>query len=204
MHSPRSFHRGRPDRNGEPHGAACDHVVPAVATIARGSTFAKRPRSSSALKAGLSGTTRAARRGRRHAPSTACCNQAPRIRDGFFGLLFVNSYYRGDSLSGKALIVPCENGKPSPADLGSLMLREVQIVNKLGLHARPAALFVRWVNRFKSTITIWKGGGEVFGGEPTGGAYCQFALWRPGRPRSDRTRSARGPQQTRTAVTIFP
>ena len=37
------------------------------------------------------------------------------------------------------------------------MLREVQIVNKLGLHARPAALFVRWVIRFKSTITIWKG-----------------------------------------------
>ena len=37
------------------------------------------------------------------------------------------------------------------------MRREVQIVNKLGLHARRAALFVRWVNRFKSTITIWKG-----------------------------------------------
>ena len=34
---------------------------------------------------------------------------------------------------------------------------EATIVNKLGLHARPAALFVRWVNRFKSTITIWKG-----------------------------------------------
>jgi phosphocarrier protein HPr len=33
------------------------------------------------------------------------------------------------------------------------MLREVEIVNKLGLHARPAALFVRWVNRFKSTTT---------------------------------------------------
>jgi phosphocarrier protein HPr len=37
------------------------------------------------------------------------------------------------------------------------MRREVQIVNKLGLHARPAAQFVRWVSRFKSTITIWKG-----------------------------------------------
>ena len=35
------------------------------------------------------------------------------------------------------------------------MLREAQIVNKLWLHARHAALFVRWVNRFKSTI--WKG-----------------------------------------------
>ena len=37
------------------------------------------------------------------------------------------------------------------------MLREVEIVNKLGLHARPAALFVRSVIRFKSTITICKG-----------------------------------------------
>ena len=36
------------------------------------------------------------------------------------------------------------------------MLKEVEIVNKLGLHARPAALFVRCVIRFKSTITIWK------------------------------------------------
>ena len=37
------------------------------------------------------------------------------------------------------------------------MRKEVEIVNKLGLHARPAALFVRCVIRFKSTITIWKG-----------------------------------------------
>ena len=36
------------------------------------------------------------------------------------------------------------------------MRKEVEIVNKLGLHARPAALFVRCVIRFKSTITIWK------------------------------------------------
>jgi phosphocarrier protein HPr len=37
------------------------------------------------------------------------------------------------------------------------MRREVEIVNKLGLHARPAAEFVRCVIRFKSTITICKG-----------------------------------------------
>src|SRR4029077_1482976 len=36
------------------------------------------------------------------------------------------------------------------------MRREVEIVNKLGLHARPAARFVRWASRFKSTITIWR------------------------------------------------
>ena len=37
------------------------------------------------------------------------------------------------------------------------MRKEVDIVNKLGLHARPAAQFVRCVIRFKSTITICKG-----------------------------------------------
>ena len=37
------------------------------------------------------------------------------------------------------------------------MRKEVEIVNRLGLHARPAAQFVRWAMRFKSTITIWKG-----------------------------------------------
>jgi phosphocarrier protein HPr len=37
------------------------------------------------------------------------------------------------------------------------MRKEVEIVNKLGLHARPAALFVRCAIRFKSTITVWKG-----------------------------------------------
>ena len=39
----------------------------------------------------------------------------------------------------------------------SRMRKEVEIVNKLGLHARPAALFVRYVLRFKSIITICKG-----------------------------------------------
>ena len=38
------------------------------------------------------------------------------------------------------------------------MQRQVQIVNKLGLHARPAALFVQCVIRFQSTITIHKDG----------------------------------------------
>src|ERR1700757_3745207 len=37
------------------------------------------------------------------------------------------------------------------------MRKEVEIVNELGLHARPAAQFVRCVVRFKSTITICKG-----------------------------------------------
>jgi phosphocarrier protein HPr len=36
------------------------------------------------------------------------------------------------------------------------MNREVEILNEMGLHARPAAEFVRCVQRFQSTITIRK------------------------------------------------
>jgi phosphocarrier protein HPr len=38
------------------------------------------------------------------------------------------------------------------------MQRQVEIVNKLGLHARPAALFVQCVIRFQSTVTLHKDG----------------------------------------------
>jgi len=36
------------------------------------------------------------------------------------------------------------------------MYRDVEIVNEMGLHARPAAEFVRCVQRFQSSITIRK------------------------------------------------
>jgi phosphocarrier protein len=41
--------------------------------------------------------------------------------------------------------------------LPSFMRRDVEILNELGLHARPAAEFVRAVQTFKSEITIRKG-----------------------------------------------
>ena len=37
------------------------------------------------------------------------------------------------------------------------MRKEVQIVNQMGLHARPAAEFVRAVQEFESEVTIRKG-----------------------------------------------
>jgi phosphotransferase system HPr (HPr) family protein len=40
------------------------------------------------------------------------------------------------------------------------MEKELIIVNKMGLHARPAAEFVRCARRFKSTILIKKDGAE--------------------------------------------
>ena len=44
------------------------------------------------------------------------------------------------------------------------MRREVEILNELGLHARPAAEFVRCVQGFQSEITIRKGDEHFSGG----------------------------------------
>ena len=41
--------------------------------------------------------------------------------------------------------------------------REVTIRNRLGLHARPAALFVQMANKFKSNISVIKDKEEVNG-----------------------------------------
>jgi phosphocarrier protein HPr len=41
--------------------------------------------------------------------------------------------------------------------------REVVVINKLGVHARPAAMFVKVANRFESEITVEKDGEEVNG-----------------------------------------
>ena len=43
------------------------------------------------------------------------------------------------------------------------MLRNVRIVNKLGMHARAAARFVQLASRFQSEIKIRKNGREVNG-----------------------------------------
>jgi len=40
---------------------------------------------------------------------------------------------------------------------------KLQVKNKLGLHARPAALFVQATNKFKSRVRIIKGDQEVNG-----------------------------------------
>jgi phosphocarrier protein HPr len=41
--------------------------------------------------------------------------------------------------------------------------REITIVNKLGLHARPAAMFVRIANRHRAEIWVEKDGEQVNG-----------------------------------------
>jgi phosphocarrier protein HPr len=41
--------------------------------------------------------------------------------------------------------------------------RELVVINKLGIHARPAALFVKLANRFTCNILVTKDGDEVNG-----------------------------------------
>ncbi len=41
--------------------------------------------------------------------------------------------------------------------------KELEIINELGLHARPAAMFVKLANRFASEITVAKGPEQVNG-----------------------------------------
>jgi phosphocarrier protein len=43
------------------------------------------------------------------------------------------------------------------------LTKEFTIVNKLGIHARPAAKFVQTANRFSSEIFVEKGGEKVNG-----------------------------------------
>lgn len=43
------------------------------------------------------------------------------------------------------------------------LTREVVILNRYGLHARPAAMFVKTSNRFKADVWVEKDGEEVNG-----------------------------------------
>lgn len=46
-------------------------------------------------------------------------------------------------------------------EVAKTVTREVQIVNRFGIHARPAALFVKTASRFDSDITVEKDGTVV-------------------------------------------
>ncbi len=46
---------------------------------------------------------------------------------------------------------------------GQRLTREVTVLNKLGLHARPAAMFVKVSNQHKAEIWVEKDGEEVNG-----------------------------------------
>ena len=46
---------------------------------------------------------------------------------------------------------------------GEFLTKELTIVNKLGIHARPAALFVKTANRFACEIFVEKDGEKING-----------------------------------------
>jgi phosphocarrier protein HPr len=50
-----------------------------------------------------------------------------------------------------------------PSEAGKRLTRELVILNRYGLHARPAALFVKTSNRFKAEVWVEKDGEEVNG-----------------------------------------
>lgn len=53
--------------------------------------------------------------------------------------------------------------KPSPTGGPSLVTRPVTVTNKLGIHARPAALFVKVASRFDANIRVEKEGEQING-----------------------------------------
>ena len=48
-------------------------------------------------------------------------------------------------------------------DDSSIMTKDFQVLNKLGIHARPAAMFVKTANRFSCEIFVEKDGEKVNG-----------------------------------------
>ena len=46
---------------------------------------------------------------------------------------------------------------------GNVFSKELVILNKLGIHARPAAVFVKTANRFASEILVEKDGEKING-----------------------------------------
>ena len=55
------------------------------------------------------------------------------------------------------------NRKGAGAERAQKIEKEIAIVNRLGLHARPAAMFVRIASRYRSEVWVEKEGEEVNG-----------------------------------------
>ena len=49
------------------------------------------------------------------------------------------------------------------ASAGQKIEKEITIINRLGLHARPAAMFVRIASRYRAEVWVAKEGEEVNG-----------------------------------------
>jgi phosphocarrier protein len=49
------------------------------------------------------------------------------------------------------------------ASAGQKIEKEIMIINRLGLHARPAAMFVRIASRYRSEVWVEKEGEQING-----------------------------------------
>jgi phosphocarrier protein HPr len=58
---------------------------------------------------------------------------------------------------------PAQADSNSPQDASAPVVREVEIVNKKGLHARASAKFVQTAEQFDADITVTRGGESVGG-----------------------------------------
>ena len=72
-------------------------------------------------------------------------------------------------------------------DADGLLIKELTVVNKLGIHARPAAMFVKTANRFTCDIFVEKDGEKVNGKSIMGlmmlaaGPGCKLTLHAEGK-----------------------
>jgi phosphocarrier protein HPr len=55
------------------------------------------------------------------------------------------------------------NRRSTGAARGQKIDKEITIINRLGLHARPAAMFVRIASRYRSEIWVEKEGEQING-----------------------------------------
>jgi phosphocarrier protein HPr len=55
------------------------------------------------------------------------------------------------------------NRRSAGAAQGQRIEKEIMVINRLGLHARPAAMFVRIASRFRSEIWVEKEGEQING-----------------------------------------
>ena len=55
------------------------------------------------------------------------------------------------------------NRKSTGANRGEKFEKELTIVNRLGMHARPAAMFVRIASRYRCEVWVEKDGEEING-----------------------------------------
>jgi phosphocarrier protein HPr len=74
----------------------------------------------------------------------------------------VTIYLVGQTKKARLLMDQPMSAKKLPEETAA-MIREFQVLNKLGIHARPAAMFVKTANRFACDIFVEKDGEKVNG-----------------------------------------